>query len=178
MPAIYNIFTDGAVSKRKDDPTIFIGGAAYVILDSMEAIIEEKSFSKDGTTISQMELMSIIMAVRYMLNLFEKNYLLRNCKVVIHSDSEYIVNSLTLYIKKWIQNGWKTASGEPVKYQEEFQILYDIITKPDVVGNHFEIKHVKGHGKNENEFYNKWNNYVDNLAVKKKKLKQKNLGQL
>src|SRR4029079_3492083 len=35
--------------------------------------------------------------------------------VLIYSDSEYSIKSLTLWVKKWIKNDWIASTGKPVK---------------------------------------------------------------
>ena len=42
-------------------------------------------------------------------------------ELLIKSDSKYVVNGVTEWVQKWMGNGWKTASGEPVKNKENGQ---------------------------------------------------------
>ncbi|KAI1811482.1 ribonuclease H-like domain-containing protein [Poronia punctata] len=35
-------------------------------------------------------------------------------KVMIHSDSRYAVDCMTKWVPKWLENGWRNASGRPV----------------------------------------------------------------
>lgn len=42
---------------------------------------------------------------------------------IIISDSAYLVNSITAYIVKWKQNGWKTSSGKDVVNRDLFETL-------------------------------------------------------
>ena len=37
-----------------------------------------------------------------------------DCEVVITTDSEYLKNGITTWIKGWKRNGWKTAAKKPV----------------------------------------------------------------
>ena len=43
--------------------------------------------------------------------------------ILIHTDSQFLINCVTKWMKGWIKNGWKTAKGEPVKNQMELQEL-------------------------------------------------------
>jgi ribonuclease HI len=43
--------------------------------------------------------------------------------VVIATDSYYVVAGATVWAKTWIENGWETASGEPVKNQDLWEEL-------------------------------------------------------
>lgn len=44
-------------------------------------------------------------------------------RVVIASDSEYLVEGATAWLKKWILNGWKTARGDAVKNKDLWEML-------------------------------------------------------
>lgn len=61
-------------------------------------------------TSNRAELLAIYKALQYAQT--------KNQVTVIHSDSQLAVKTLTQYCKKWQQNGWKTASGNPVKNQD------------------------------------------------------------
>lgn len=39
--------------------------------------------------------------------------------LIINSDSKYVVNGVTEWVKKWMDNGWKTSNGDNVKNKEE-----------------------------------------------------------
>jgi len=61
----------------------------------------------------------------------------------IHTDSQYVRNGITSWIKTWVANGWKTSSKQPVKNQELWMELqeWDKRLKP-------EWTWVKGHAGN------------------------------
>ncbi|KAL1850656.1 hypothetical protein Daus18300_012867 [Diaporthe australafricana] len=44
-------------------------------------------------------------------------------RVVIASDSEYLVEGATAWLKKWIANGWNTARGDAVKNKDLWEML-------------------------------------------------------
>lgn len=44
-------------------------------------------------------------------------------RLVIASDSEYLVEGITTWIKRWIKNGWKTSEGETVKNRDLWEML-------------------------------------------------------
>lgn len=46
-------------------------------------------------------------------------------KIVIASD--YVINSVTLWSKRWISNGWKTTKGEPVKNKDLFEVTLNLM---------------------------------------------------
>lgn len=43
---------------------------------------------------------------------------LPNQPVEIYSDSQYAISCLTVWCKKWKQNGWQSASRKPVENQD------------------------------------------------------------
>lgn len=54
-------------------------------------------------------------------------------KVNIHTDSEYVMNSINNWMPRWEKNGWKTASGAAVKNKEIFMTLQKKIQTMDSV---------------------------------------------
>ncbi len=65
----------------------------------------------------------------------------------IHTDSQYLKNGITVWIKGWKRNGWRTADKKPVKNQDLWTAL-DAATQ----GRAVEWRWVKGHnGHAENE---------------------------
>ena len=66
------------------------------------------------TTNNRMELTAAIMALEA---------LKRPCVVDLHTDSEYLRQGITGWIKNWKRNGWKTADRKPVKNVDLWQRL-------------------------------------------------------
>lgn len=90
------------------------------------------------TTNNRMELMAAIMALES---------LKRPCIVHLTTDSQYVRQGITEWIKNWQKNGWKTANKKPVKNADLWQRL-DAAIQPHQVEWHW----VKGHsGHRENE---------------------------
>jgi len=90
------------------------------------------------TTNNRMELMAAIEGL---------NALKRPCHVMLSTDSRYVMDGLTKWIKGWQKNGWKTAARQPVKNADLWQALLDA-AKPHRV----EWTWVKGHaGHPDNE---------------------------
>ena len=125
------IYTDGAC-KGNPGP----GGWGVLILLENEQI--ELSGGSKETTNNQMELTAVIKA----LNFFEKKI-----KVDLYTDSKYVMDGITDYIKKWKINGWQTANKKPVKNMNLWKILDELNNLHDINWNW-----VKGHsGIPENE---------------------------
>ena len=66
------------------------------------------------TTNNRMELMAAISALEA---------LKRPCAVDLHTDSEYLQDGITSWIKGWKKNGWRTADKKPVKNIDLWQRL-------------------------------------------------------
>ena len=125
------IYTDGAC-KGNPGP----GGWGVLILLEYEQI--ELSGGSKETTNNQMELTAVIKA----LNFFEKKI-----KVDLYTDSKYVMDGITDYIKKWKINGWQTANKKPVKNMNLWKTLDELNNLHDINWNW-----VKGHSGNpENE---------------------------
>ena len=136
------IFTDGACSGNPGK-----GGWAAIILDgSKQSIL---SGSEKNTTNNRMELMAPIMALKKVK---------KNSEITIYTDSKYVKDGITEWIKKWKLNNWKSASKKPVKNKDLWVKLDDTCKKHKI-----NWKWVKAHAGN------KMNNLVDKLAVLKTK---------
>ena len=128
---ILNIFTDGAC---KGNPGIGGWGA---ILEYGNSKKEIKGFSKN-TTNNIMELTAVIKALEC-LNI--------KCKITITTDSNYVKNGITEWIKSWKINGWKTSKKSTVKNKELWVKLDNLVAKHEI--NWKWIKGHSGHPQNE-----------------------------
>lgn len=121
------IYTDGACS---GNPGIGGWGA---ILSYGKHKKEIFGGEKDSTN-NRMELTAAIRALQS---------LKKPCVAEIHTDSNYLKNGITEWIKKWKSNGWRTADKKPVKNIDLWQELDEAITTHTV-----HWKWVKGHSGN------------------------------
>jgi ribonuclease HI len=125
------IFTDGACSGNP-------GPGGWGALLRFGAKQKEIHGGESETTNNRMELTAAIMALKE---------LTRPCKVLLSTDSTYVMDGITEWIHKWKQNGWRTAKKKPVKNADLWQTLEDAM-EPHLV----EWQWVKGHaGHSENE---------------------------
>lgn len=83
------------------------------------------------TTNNRMELTAAIEAL---------NTLERPSRVILHTDSRYVMDGINDWMPNWKKRGWKTAARKPVKNQDLWQAL------DDAVGHHdIDWRWVKGH---------------------------------
>jgi ribonuclease HI len=62
-------------------------------------------------------------------------------RVLVRSDSEYLVKGVTEWLPRWIENGWRTGRGRPVLNQRHWQRLLTAMELHALV----EFRWVRGH---------------------------------
>jgi ribonuclease HI len=125
------IFTDGACEGNPGP-----GGWGAIIKVGSEQ--RDLSGGDRKTTNNRMEMMGAIEALKL---------LSEQCKVVLTTDSEYLVKGNTLWIDGWKKNAWRNSKKEPVKNQDLWRQLDELNQKHQI-----EWKWVRGHnGHPENE---------------------------
>jgi ribonuclease HI len=78
-----------------------------------------------------MELMAVIEGLRAVK---------RSCKILVHTDSKYVMMGITEWMANWRRRGWKTAEGKPVKNLELWQQLDEQVRRHTV-----QWQWVRGH---------------------------------
>ena len=136
----YKIYTDGACSGNPGP-----GGWGAVILDQDDKQ-KNISGSEKNTTNNRMELLAAIMSLKKIKT---------NSEVVIFTDSTYVKNGITEWMKNWKKNGWINSSKKPIKNKDLWEKLDKLCE-----ANSVSWKWVKGHSTNE------FNNLADELATK------------
>jgi len=130
LPSV-EAFTDGAC---KGNP----GPGGWGVLLRQGDKERELSGGEANTTNNRMELTAAIEAL---------NALKRPCRVRLSTDSRYVMDGLTKWIKGWQRNGWRTADKKPVKNAELWQALLAASAR-----HRIDWQWVKGHaGHPENE---------------------------
>ena len=136
----YKIYTDGACLGNPGP-----GGWGAVIFDQDDKQ-KNISGSEKNTTNNRMELLAAIMSLKKIKS---------NSEVVIFTDSTYVKNGITEWMKNWKKNGWKNSNKKPVK-NKDLWVKLDKLCE----ANNVSWKWVKGHSTNE------FNNLADELATK------------
>ncbi len=125
LPAtVVEIWTDGAC-KGNPGPG---GWGAWLRAGAHE---KELFGGERVTTNNRMELTAVIEAL---------TSLRRRCRVVLHTDSQYVQLGITQWIAGWQRRGWKTADNKPVKNVELWQRLVEQARRHEI-----DWRWVKGH---------------------------------
>ncbi|MEP6574530.1 MAG: ribonuclease H [Gemmatimonadota bacterium] len=126
------------------------GGAGGLIETRLRGAVERRDFfiSAPDTTNNRMALSGAIAALQLLAGKGQR------LRVMIVSDSEYLVKGMREWVPGWMARGWKRKSG-PIENLELWQVLVGSARKHDVEWSW--VRGHKGHAKNE---------YANDLAVK------------
>jgi ribonuclease HI len=125
------LFTDGACQGNP-------GPGGWGVLLRYGGVEKELSGAEPATTNNRMELTAVIRGLEA---------LKRPCRVLVTTDSQYVRNGITDWIRRWRRNGWRTADRQPVKNSDLWRRLDEV-----AAGHEVEWHWVKGHaGHPENE---------------------------
>lgn len=131
------LYTDGAC-RGNPGPG---GWGVYLLFG--ETRKNMSGYAKD-TTNNRMELTAVIEALKA-LN--------RNCDIELYTDSKYVLQGMTEWIKGWKKNGWKTAAKKAVKNVDLWRQLESETSRHNI-----NWHWVKGHSGNHG------NEMADQLA--------------
>ena len=131
------LYTDGACSGNPGP-----GGWACVLIYGGHE--KELSGGAAETTNNRMEMTAALEGLKA---------LKRPCKVEFYTDSNYLKDGVTQWLAGWKKRGWKTATKKPVKNQDIWEQLDQVIQNHQI-----EWHWVKGHAGDE------YNERCDELA--------------
>jgi len=140
------IYTDGACIGNPGP-----GGWAAIIIEENKN--NEIFGGEKLTTNNRMELMAAIKGLEYCLNQNKKQQSLNHIK--IFTDSVYVKEGITVWIKNWEKNNWKTSDKKNVKNVDLWKRLKELEQI-----NQVEWIWIKGHSENP------MNDLADKLAKK------------
>lgn len=126
-----SLFTDGACSGNP-------GPGGWGVLLRFNGNEKELSGGEKETTNNRMELTAAVKGLEA---------LKEPCRVDLYTDSEYLKNGVTQWMRQWKKNGWRTAAKKDVRNKDLWLEIDALIQRHDV---HFHW--VRGHaGHEENE---------------------------
>ena len=140
--SVTRVFTDGACSGNPGN-----GGWGVVIIRDTK--IFKHNGSENDTTNNRMELKAAIEGIKLAAD---------ESKLMLYTDSKYVMDGITSWIGNWKKNNWLTSSKKPVKNQDLWEQL-------DTLNERYNVswKWVKGHQIEETED-SRYNNLADELA--------------
>jgi ribonuclease HI len=147
---IINIFTDGSFFKRNG--ITYCGYGVYYPNGEYKDI--SKPFTKEPLTNQRAELYAIYKGIK---KVNKKDI---NVDIKIYTDSEYSINSLTKWIKKWEDNNWKTSNNRVVMNKD---LILNINNLMKSHRGEIKFQHVRSHTNNK-DFKSINNDIVDRLA--------------
>jgi ribonuclease HI len=150
-----NVFTDGSClpSPRRGGT-----GICFVTVDDdgHEVVDLLQPQGHPGATNQQMELLACIQALQELRGKHPPVDVSRFNKIVIHSDSQYVVNNFKTALYTWQSNGWFGSEGSPVVNADLWK---DLIHEFFKAAKRVEFTWVKGHSRK-----NPHNKTADKLA--------------
>jgi ribonuclease HI len=150
MARLIKIFTDGSFIKRSGK--LYCGYG--VLFPGNEYNNLSRSFTKTPLTNQRAELYAIYKGIK------KVNKKEENANIMIYTDSEYSIKSLTIWIKNWKVNNWIASTGKDV-------LNKDLIKKiDDLINSHkgsIKFQHVRSHT-NKQDYESINNDIADKLA--------------
>ncbi|MBC1242025.1 MULTISPECIES: ribonuclease HI [Nostoc] len=127
---IESIYTDGACTGNPGP-----GGWGVVVYFS-DGSIHEMGDASPHTTNNKMEMQAAIAALQFLQTSQQTK------PITLYTDSEYLINCVTKWVKGWKKKGWKKSDGNPVQNQDLLEILDELNTEQ------VKWQYVKGHSGN------------------------------
>ena len=140
------IYTDGACIGNPGP-----GGWAAIVLN--EGKEKKRIFGGEKlTTNNRMELIAAIKGLKYCIDQDNKQPSLIK-KITVYTDSTYLKDGITVWIKSWEKNNWKTSDKKNVKNIDLWKELQVLVKLKEI-----DWKWIKGHSDDP------MNNLADRLA--------------
>ncbi|WP_121970988.1 ribonuclease HI [Leptolyngbya sp. BC1307] len=134
MATVEAIYTDGACSGNPGP------GGWGTRIEFADGQVHELGGRDAATTNNRMEMQAAIAALEFL----SQDDLISG-PVILHTDSEYLKNGITKWIKGWKRKGWKTSTGKAVLNKDLWQQL-DLLTQ--TLTEHqlnIDWRYVRGH---------------------------------
>lgn len=125
------IYSDGACSGNP-------GPGGWGAVMRYKGVEKELAGGEPATTNNRMEMMAVIQALEA---------LKRPMLVDVWTDSRYVHDGITRFVRGWQRNGWKTADKKPVKNIDLWERMV-AAAKPHTIEWHW-LKGHAGHPENE-----------------------------
>jgi ribonuclease HI len=126
MSSTFQIFTDGSVIGNPGP-----GGWAAVLMSGGKSW--EMSGSSPWTTISEMELLAAVEALRTIP---------AGSSAQLYSDSELLIHGMLFHVERWQSHGWRNSRGAPLQHQGLWR---ELLTMNERMNIHWQW--IRGHSR-------------------------------
>lgn len=144
---IIEVYTDGSL--RREKTGVYSGYGIY--FPNKELANIAGSFNLEPLTNNRAELYAIYRAIKKITKIYDFDL------IVINTDSEYSMKSITEWMDKWKKNNWINSRNKPVENQDILKMIDMLIQK---YPNKIKIIWVRAHNGIES------NEQADRLANK------------
>ena len=110
MDQTYRIFTDGSAIGNPGP-----GGWGVVAIQGKER--REMSGAQPWTTISEMELVAAVQALRSVEG---------RARIELYSDSEHLIYGMRAFVSRWQRQGWRNRRGTQLQHRELWTELIEL----------------------------------------------------
>ena len=163
MP-ITKLFTDGSTLNNQGAKKgcSYGGYGGYILFSNSNEQVFSEPLEGDKITNQVAELMGLKHGLEIVIPIVPKDL------IYVYTDSMYVINIYTNWIKKWITDDWKKSDGKLVENSDLIKEIYQIIISSNTK---IFYKHVKAHqappDDHESPAYRIWygNSKADELAV-------------
>ena len=124
MDKTYRIFTDGSAIGNPGP-----GGWGVVVIQGKKRW--ELSGARPWTTISEMELVAAVQALRSVEG---------RARIELYSDSEYLIYGMRAFVSRWQRQGWRNRRGTLLQHHELWAELIELNKRLSI-----RWKWIKGH---------------------------------
>ena len=134
------IYTDGAASNNGSDDSL--GGYSVVLMDGLGHVLDCYSQTNiPNVTNNQMELTALLASVVLYGHCSKANV------CYVYTDSNYAKNCITDWWFTWVNNGWKTSAGLPVKNQDLIKEYIKLAYRANSIFDAWKwnVKHISAH---------------------------------
>ncbi len=111
-------------------------GGWGVVIYFHDGSVHEMGDGSRHTTNNKMEMQAAIAALQFLESSGQTE------PITLFTDSEYLINCVTKWVKGWKKKGWKKADGNPVQNQDLLEILDELNSRL------VKWQHVRGHSGN------------------------------
>ncbi len=134
---VKEIYTDGACSGNPGP------GGWGTLIEFADGQVHELGGRDKATTNNRMEMQAAIAALEFL-----NEARVESGAVILHTDSEYLKNGITKWIKGWKRKGWKTSAGKAVLNQDLWQQLDQLSDALSSAKLTIDWRYVRGHAGN------------------------------